>query len=222
MEALRPRRRLPALWRAVPSSGACAARSAARSSRSSARLAARAFTLVEVAVVAAIVGIVAAIAIPVAVSTAKKHASESAPQLVAQAISRGRDAARDMLRCVTVLVRGPRVAGGPHTIAAYLHDTTSCATNFVDANNPGANATTVAEVDVAGDVVNSLAILRPGASCAGLPAPVSCYETEPTARFVLRADGTTDKPYRIRLTRPDNSVESFLVFSQTGTIRFER
>jgi hypothetical protein len=38
----------------------------------------------------------------------------------------------------------------------------------------------------------------------------------------LRADGTTDLPYRIRLTRPDNSVESFLVFPQTGTVRFER
>ena len=199
------------MGRAVPSSGA-----------QSRRLAARAFTLVEVAVVAAIVGIVAAISIPVAVSTAKKHAAESAPQLVAQSISRGRDAARDMLRCVTVLVHGPRVAGGPHAIAAYLHDNSSCAADFVDASNPGANATTVAEVEVPADVVRGLSILRPASGCSGLPPPLSCYELEPTSRFVLRADGTTDKPYRIRLTRPDNSVEAFLVFPQTGTIRFER
>ena len=189
---------------------------------SSAAPSGRAFTLVEVAVVAAIVGIAAAISIPVVVSTAKKHASESAPQLVAQAISRGRDSARDMLRCVTVLVRGPLVADGPQTIAAYLHDSPSCAPDFVNANNPGVNATTIAEIAVAADAVRSLTILRPTSGCVGLPPPLSCYEIEPTARFVLRADGTTDKPYRIRLTRPDDSTESFLVFPQTGTIRFER
>jgi prepilin-type N-terminal cleavage/methylation domain-containing protein len=201
------RRRSPAPRRAIPSSAA--------------RLV-RAFTLVEVSVVAAIVGIAAAISIPVVVSTAKKHASESAPQLVAQAISRGRDSARDMLRCVTVLVRGPLIANGPQTIAAYLHDSPSCAPDFVNANNPGVNATTIAEVSIAADAVRSLSVLRPRSGCDGLPPPVSCYEIEPTARFILRADGTTDKPYRIRLTRPDDSTEFFLVFPQTGTIRFER
>ncbi len=207
MLVLRLRRQSPAPRRAVPSSGA---------RRGSG------FTLVEVAVVAAIIGIVAAISIPVAVTAAKKHASESAPQVIASAISRGRDAARDMLRCVTVLVRGPQVTGGPRVIAAYLHDNASCAEDFVNANNPGANATTIAEVDVPGDVVTDLAVLRPTSGCTGLPPPASCYETVSTGRFILRADGTTDKPYRVRLTRPGGGVESFLVFPQTGTIRFER
>jgi hypothetical protein len=127
-----------------------------------------------------------------------------------------------MLRCVTILVRGPQTTGGPQTVAAFLHDSASCAESFVDANNPGANATTVAEVEIPGDVVTALSVLRPAAGCVGLPPPVSCYESVATNRFVLSTDGTTDRPYRIRLTRPGGGVELFLVFPETGTIRFER
>jgi type II secretory pathway pseudopilin PulG len=178
--------------------------------------------LVEVAVVAAIVGVLAAVAIPVALTTARKHASQTTPQLVASALSRGRDAAREKLRCVTVLVREPAQAGGNRTVAAYLHDTSSCARDFVNASNPGANATTVAEVSLPADTARALTMLRPASGCVGTPGSVTCYEREPTDRFVLRPDGSTDLPYRIRLERVDGSVDSFFVFPQTGTIRLER
>jgi prepilin-type N-terminal cleavage/methylation domain-containing protein len=189
-------------------------------SRARARRAA--FTLVEIAVVVAIVGVLAAISVPVTLSAARRHTIESSPQLIAQAISRGRDAARDMLRCVTVIASNTATAGSDQTIAAYLHDGPSCARDVIDANNPGANSTTVAEVTIAGDAVRSITVLRPTASCFGLPPPLSCYEPDPERRFVLRSDGTTDKPYRIRLERPNGAVESFLVFPQTGTVRHER
>jgi prepilin-type N-terminal cleavage/methylation domain-containing protein len=181
-----------------------------------------AFTLVEVAIVVAILGVLAGVSIPVAMSAARKHAAESAPQVIAQAISRARDVARDMLRCVTVLTRSAGDAGGGQVIAAYLHDGPSCARDFVDANNPGANATTVAEFTIAADAVRTIRVLRPEATCLGLPPPVSCYEDAPNGRFVLRPDGTTDLPYRILLERPEGAVESFLIFPQTGTVRFER
>jgi len=166
------------------------------------------------------VGILAAVAIPVTLSASRKHAMESAPQLIAQTISRGRDAARDMLRCVTVLAR-PAADGG-QVIGAYLHDGTLCTAAVVSASDPGANATTVAEVEIDPSAVRTISVLRPSPTCFGVPPPLSCYEPAPQGRFVLRADGTTDLPYRIRLERPDGGIESFLIFPQTGTVRFER
>jgi prepilin-type N-terminal cleavage/methylation domain-containing protein len=184
------------------------------------RSASSAFTLVEIIIVVAMVGILAAIAIPVTVSASRKHAMESAPQLIAQTISRGRDAARDMLRCVTVLSR-PAPDGG-QVLGAYLHDGTACTNTVVNANDPGANATTVAEIAIDPSAVRTISFLRPSSTCFGVPPPLGCYEPAPQGRFVLRADGTTDLPYRIRLERPEGGIESFLIFPQTGTVRFER
>ncbi len=173
--------------------------------------------MAEIAIVVAIVGVLAAMTIPLAVNTVRKQAIENSPQVIAQTISRGRDAARDMLRCVTVLVRTE--GSGARTIGAYLHDTRSCAPDFIDVNDPGRNSVTVADITLAANVTRSLRILRPSASCHGTPPPENCYEEAALARFLLRPDGTTDTTYRIRLERSDGIVDSFLVFPETGTVR---
>jgi prepilin-type N-terminal cleavage/methylation domain-containing protein len=177
----------------------------------------RGFTLLEITIAAVVAGIMAAVSVPVVLNAIQQKRAESGSTKVELAVNNGRDAARASLRCVTVLAKLPFDANG----TAGLANSASCDPFFVDWEYPQGNSTTVSEVRMHPTVVSSVDVLVPPRACTGTPPPLGCYAFQRGLRYLIRPDGTTDEPYRVRINRTDGSADNFVVHPATGTLRKE-
>ena len=188
----------------------------------------RAFTLLEITISVVVVGVVSAVAVPNVQAAIRVKRQDAIGEKAKSMVGAARDVARTELRCVTVAPIEP--CNGEIGLTTWTH---KCAAggdpSFDDQNGnliPDDQADAPPPVliekfamDTA--LVRSVEMLEPDEGCSGggtsASPPRSCYGR--TSWFQYRENGTTTKPFLLRVTAVDGTVKEFVIAPGSGSIR---
>ncbi|MDP2342534.1 MAG: type II secretion system protein [Deltaproteobacteria bacterium] len=189
----------------------------------------RAFTLLEITISVVVVGIISALALPSVGKAIDARQRDAIGEHAVSMVGTARDAARTQLACVTVapieVCNGIGLTTWTHTCPP---DTTSPTliddnANLIpdEATFGGAPPVLIEQFTMDPAQIAAVEVLQPASNCVGTTTqaspPITCYE--PTSWFQYRADGTTTKPFSVRITHVDGVKHDFVVQPGSGSLR---